>query len=88
MAGEITVGPLVEIFLVTHLAILETVVAPFDALLAPARKAGQPLRVTPKAHPLNAEATAHHQMLQSGNIAMLDDDDGAVADLVKERLQV
>ncbi len=75
--------PLVQIFLVTHLAILETVVAPFDALLAPARQASQTLLVAAETIPLYAEAAIDFPVFQPLGEAMLDDSSRGVADFIK-----
>src|SRR5689334_2901020 len=79
MAIRIEIRPFVQILLVAHLAVFQAIVAPFDTLLAPARKAAHPLFIAPETHPFNTETAVNLAVLQPWGKAVFNNRDGTTA---------
>src|SRR5262245_17511000 len=67
-------GPLVQIFLITELAVLDPRIAPLDAAVLPPAHDFLRFRRPSKGHELNAEATAPAALVVARTVGVLGDE--------------
>lgn len=78
--------PGVEVFLIGEAVTVDSILAPFEAAVPPARDAGEPIRVAAERKPSDVEPATTLEVAKPRREAMLDDRDRCLGDLVEDRL--